>query len=68
MTEDYQLRLLYDLIKDGELYEDYIRFSGRISEYYQTDFLAWRYQVISQLRSIGSPFSDLVVKSKMTIR
>jgi len=62
MIKDYQLRLLDELIKEGEGYESNSRFSGRIPDYKQTDFLAWRYQVISQLRSIGSPFSDLVMQ------
>lgn len=64
MTKNNQLLLLDKLIKEGKTYELKSNSTGLGSYFYQTDFrtdfLSWRYQVITLLRSIDLPFSDSV--------
>ena len=62
MMDDKQNQEMNKLIKNGEYFDDTSRYFGHVNDIDQVEFLAWRYQAISQLKSIGYPFSDLVAR------
>jgi predicted nucleotide-binding protein len=62
MVDEKQNQEIYKLITDGELFEVRSKFFGHVNDLDQVEFIAWRYQVISQLKLFGSPFSDLVAR------
>lgn len=62
MTEDYRLQRLTELIKEGKDYVNICRFTCRVPEDDQTNFLAWHYEVNVLLKSVGCPFFGLVTK------